>query len=384
MLVLKIALRFLKSSGLQTVLIVFGISTAVAFQVFVGLLIDGLQRNLIASTVGNSPHITVSSSKDVATIGNWDSLAGTIRGTAGVSAVASSATSNAFARKGSKMQPVVMRGFDFDQADRIYGIAGKMVEGTPYVSRGEIIAGVGLRNDFGLKVGDSLSISNPSNETVSLRVTGFYKLGVGVIDNSWILTRRETAQAIFSFGDRITQIEIRLSDPFMAVKVSDDIRQILDNPNLKIDNWEESNQQLLGGLEGQRASSSIIQIVIVASVVVAIGSVLAISVLQKSRQIGILKAMGITDRSASLIFLVQGILVGSVGSAVGAAMGAGMVYLFSSFVRNPDGSALVEYYLDYGFIIRSWATGTAASTLAGVIPALKSMRLSPVDVIKAG
>jgi len=151
-----------------------------------------------------------------------------------------------------------------------------------------------------------------------------------------------------------------------------------------IENWKEQNEELLSGLEGQRISSAIIQIVIIASVVIAIASVLAISVLQKSPEIGILKAIGINDFNASLIFLYEGFFLGLVGSLAGLVLGVVLLYAFVTFTTSPEGVPLIDLYFDYGFIVRSWLIALIAATLAGVIPARKSLKLNPIDVIREG
>jgi len=173
-----------------------------------------------------------------------------------------------------------------------------------------------------------------------------------------------------------------VDDVFAADRIADEIEQKLDNSNITLENWKGSNEQLLSGLEGQRISSVIIQAVIIISVVIAIASVLAISVLQKSREIGILKAMGIKDRAASLIFIYQGFLLGLLGSVLGIALGLGLIYAFTGFTSEPGGSSLIDLYIEYDFILRAWLIALMASTLAGVIPARRSLKLNPIDVIR--
>ena len=172
--------------------------------------------------------------------------------------------------------------------------------------------------------------------------------------------------------------------PVEQYKQNDEIRTYLNDPAIKIENWKELNAELLSGLEGQRVSSIMIQAVIILSVVIAIASVLAISVLQKSRQIGILKAMGIKDSAASMIFIYEGFLIGIIGSIAGIALGLGLLYSFNIFATRPDGTKLFDLYIENGFIIRSWIIALLASTFAGIIPARRSLRLNPVDVIREG
>jgi lipoprotein-releasing system permease protein len=384
MIAFKIALRFLKSGRGQTMLIIIGIAIAISVQIFVGLLIDSLQRTLVESTIGSSPHVTISSATDVATISRWENILGDIENIGPAKATLLSVSSNAFAKKGANTAPVLIRGFDFNDANKIYGFADAIYEGTFYSSRREIVVGSGLQEELELNLGDKVTVRTSSGAESSFTVTGFYRLGIASIDKSWIITRLETAQSIFGFGNRLTEIEITVSDPFDADNIARKIERRIDNEDISVENWKDANQQLLGGLEGQRVSSTIIQIVILISVVVAIASVLAITVLQKSRQLGILKAMGIKDRTASMIFIYQGFLIGLLGSLVGIALGLGMLIVFSQFTVNPDGSQLVDVFIDRSFIIRSWLIGVLASTIAAIIPARRSMKLNPVDVIREG
>ncbi|NLN47379.1 MAG: ABC transporter permease, partial [Clostridiaceae bacterium] len=148
--------------------------------------------------------------------------------------------------------------------------------------------------------------------------------------------------------------------------------------------WKAENESLLSGLSGQSASSYMIQVFVLLAVGLGIGAVLAVSAVQKSRQLGILKAMGIQDRDASRIFLYQGILLGAIGAAAGTVLGVLFTYAFSKFVQNPDGTALVPFSLDYGFIAISVVTALLAATIAALVPARASSRLNPIEVIRNG
>ena len=384
MLAFKIAVRFLTHGRTQTILILVGIAIAISIQIFVGLLIDSLQRTLVDRTIGNSPHITISSSTDVSTIRRWQQIVNEVEQTKQVKAFSPSATSNAFVEKENSILPVLVRGFPFSAAEDIYSINKAIYQGEEYISRNEVLIGRELREELELDVGDKIILSIPRSGKVPLTVSGFYDLGVASINKVWLFTHLDTAQEIFDFGDRVTSIEVKLEDVFQADTVANQLEQKLNNNDIVIENWKDQNEELLSGLEGQRISSAIIQIVIIASVVIAIASVLAISVLQKSPEIGILKAMGINDFNASLIFLYQGFLVGLVGSLAGLVLGISLLYAFIAFTTSPGGVPLIDLYFNYGFVVRSWLIALIAATLAGVIPARKSLKLNPVDVIREG
>ena len=384
MLSFRVAIRFFKSVRTQTLLIVIGIAIAISIQIFVGLLIGSLQKSLVDRTIGNSPHITISSATDITTIRDWERLVAKIEQLGDTKAISASASANAFVRDGETDVPILVRGFDFENADRIYNIRSSIYEGRPYSSQREVLVGRDLRDELEVDIGDKLAILLPNGTVYTLTISGFYDLGVASINKSWVIANLKTGQKLFGFGPRITSIEIAVDEVFEADMIAYEIQQVLNDKNIKIENWKELNEELLSGLDGQRISSTVIQAVIILSVVIAIASVLAISVIQKSRQIGILKAMGIKDPAVSLIFIYQGFLIGLIGSILGITLGIGLLYAFNIFTSNPEGTALIDLYIDYNFVLRSWFIVLLASTLAGVIPATKSLQLNPIDVIREG
>jgi lipoprotein-releasing system permease protein len=118
-------------------------------------------------------------------------------------------------------------------------------------------------------------------------------------------------------------------------------------------------------------------------VAIAIASLLSVTVLQKRRQLGILKAMGIKDRAASLIFVFQGLLIGIMASALGISLGLGLLYSFTVFA-TPGGESIIDFAVEPAFVLRSLAISITASAVAGLIPASRSLRLNPIDVIREG
>ncbi len=383
MLPLKIAVRFLKSSRLQTMLVVVGIAVGVSVQVFVGTLITSLQASLVERTVGNSPHVTVEN-EDGTVILEWETMVDQIDSIPSVTAVSAAADGYAFTPVGSRVTPVLVRGFDISAADRIYGIEDAMYAGEIPSTFGDAIFGRDLAEMMYLTVGESVRVIFSDGSDSYLLVSGLYDLKVASINNAWVITTLATTQWMFGMGDGVTSIEVQVSDVFAADAVALEVESALGSSILRVDNWKAQNEALLSGLQGQTASSVMIQVFVLASVVIAIASVLAIKVVQKSRQIGILKAMGITDRAASMIFVFEGVMLGGAGSVIGVSMGVGLLYSFTTFATNADGSALIDLHLDLLFILGSGVIAVLAATLAAVIPARKSSRLSPVEVIRNG
>ena len=188
----------------------------------------------------------------------------------------------------------------------------------------------------------------------------------------------DSAQRIFGFEGGVTVIEMQVDDVFEADAIAGKVRAKISGEDVEVKNWKDENEQLLSALSAQNSSSYMIQFFVLASVMIAIASVLAITVMQKSRQIGILKAMGITDGRASQIFMFQGLMLGLGGGIAGVLLGLGLFYLFTNF------SGAIPPYVDYWFIVASGFVAVVSATFAALIPARRSARLDPIEVIRNG
>jgi lipoprotein-releasing system permease protein len=383
MLPFELAVRFLKSGKGQTILIVIGIGIAIAAQIFIGLLITSLQKTLLNRTVGNQPQVQITSAADSPLIQNYAALTSQIESRGLVDAIAVSASGNAFIQNGARVSAVLVRGFE-DRADRIYSLTPNIYQGEAKMPQNCVLIGKDLQEQNNYQIGETLTLSLPSGRSIQLPIAGFFDLGVAQVNQTWIITDLASAQNFLGYGDTVTSIEMKVSVLFNSDIVAGQIQTLLNNPDLKVTDWQAQNASLLSGLQGQSISSLMIQIFIVLSVVIAIASILAITVFQKSRQLGILKAMGIKDRQASLIFIYEGLIIGVIGGIVGVALGLFLIYGFSLGTAKPGQAALIDLYIDYQFILLSFGIAVAAAVLAALIPARRSLRLNPIDVIREG
>lgn len=382
-LALKIAWRFLTSSKGQTILIVLGIAIGVSVQVFIGSLIAGLQQSLLDTAVGRSSQITIRPSERDGRIADYELIMQDIKtAESEVTAISPVVDSSAFILANDSTFPILMRGFEFDSADGIYKINESIIEGS-LPSGDEVLAGKEFVEEAALKLNDTVTILTPQGSTREVTISGIFDLGVTTLNKNWALAETSLVQSIFDYGDEVTAIEAQVTDVFTADVIADRIAATLPN-SLKVENWKVLNASLLSGLNGQSISSLMIQIFVLVSVVLGIASVLAISVAQKSRQLGILKAMGIRDRIASLIFLVQGFILGVFGSILGVGMGLGLALAFTKFAVNPDGTPVIDLFIDPQFIVLSALIALLSATLAALIPARSSSRLQPIEVIRNG
>ncbi|MDX9691197.1 MAG: FtsX-like permease family protein [Acholeplasmataceae bacterium] len=380
-LALQIAWRFLSSAKRQTFIIVLGIAVGVSVQVFIGSLISGLQKSLVDTTIGSSSHITILKD-DFQLIEDYEILMDDLNQNNKLSVVVPTVTlPEGILTEGLVTKEILLRGFDLQEANQIYKFDDKLTDGTDLpINDYEIILGIGLKDALGIDIGDEIAYElRGVGQTFT--VVNFFDFNVDVINQTWAVTTLQTAQIVLD-SDAVTSIETQIKDVFAARSIASSFIDTYGDEDYNVTNWMDLNEELLSGLNGQSTSSYMIQVFVIISVVLGISSVLAITVLQKSKQIGILKAMGITDKDASLVFLFEGFILGIFGAIGGVLLGLGLLYSFQTFALNPDGTPVVPIFIEPNFIMFSALIALGASTLAALIPAIKSSKLTVIEVIR--
>ncbi len=384
-LAFKIAKRFLRSSIGQTILIIFGIAIGVSVQVFIGSLIQGLQKSLVDKTIGNSPQITINSTSDSKSIEDYESLETQIlQSDERIQSISPANDHAAFLSYGDNSQSILVRGLDLIKADGIYKYIDRIKIGNLPEKENEILLGIDLMELYSLKLGSEILLTTPSGTFATYQVVGFFDLQVASINNNWAITSLKNSYSLFGNDSEVTSIELQVSEDsvFDVDLIQTEIESVIGQKQIKVTNWKEQNEQLLSGLSGQSISSLMIQVFVMISVVLGIASVLAITVIQKSKQIGILKAMGIKNSTASLVFLFEGMILGFFGAVLGVLLGLLLSLAFTTFALNPDGTPVIALYISYPFIGLSGAIAVIASLFASFIPALRSSKLDPIEIIR--
>jgi lipoprotein-releasing system permease protein len=382
MLSLAIATRFIRHNRNQSILIVLGIAIGITAQLFVGMLIDSLQASLINQTLGTSPHITLRTAEG--SFADDAKLRAQLSALGEVETVLPVASANAFLVRDGRDAPVLFRGVGEVASTDLYRLSERLVTGQLPATATEVLVGTDLAERMELVVGDGFTVQNPRGEQFAVQVSGIFDLKVQALNQTWLFGSVETGQQIGGYGDGLTAIELQVRDPFAADKIMTEQLQpiITEEAGITLTNWKEQNASLLAGLQGQSSSSYMIQLFVLLSVLVGITSVLSISVLQQSRQLGILKAMGLQDGRAGHIFAWQGAILGFLGVVIGAVLGFAAFYGFALNVTNPDGTPLVAPAVDWPVVVLTLVIAYAVAVLAGILPARRSRKLSPIDVIR--
>jgi|AntAceMinimDraft_18_1070375.scaffolds.fasta_scaffold00530_7 lipoprotein-releasing system permease protein len=381
-LAFSIAKRFLLSAKRQTIVIIFGIAIGVSIQVFIGLLLTGLGDSLVDSTIGSSSQITIIYEDNVS---DYDSTILAIsESSENITVVTETLTIGGSLVNDSLTENIVFRGFNFETANEIYKFDDLIVDGQLPTLMNQVALGIEFKEMLNIEIGDTLVFDSPIYDQENLVVTGFFDFNVLQVNQSWVISPLTTVQNIVGEGDVVAQIEMQLDEVYDDLETKQSIQTALNNDSLNIITWSEQNGDLLSSITSQQSSSILIQVCVIISVILSIVSVLSITVLQKSRQLGILKAMGIQDKDASFIFLFEGFLLGIFGAMLGVILGVGLTYAFTTFAVGTDGTPLIPLTLDFGFIALSGLIALTASTLAALSPAIKSSKLSVIEVIRNG
>jgi lipoprotein-releasing system permease protein len=392
-----IAVKFMRQGRTQTALIMVGISVGVAVIVFITALILGLQSNIIARTLGTQSHIRVQppDEKNIITpsregsvalvtedkraqrlrsILNWQDVRDTLDTLPEIKAVSPVVSGPAFARKGEVFKSISILGIDPPRYEKIIPISTDIISGRFKVGAGDAVIGRILADDLGLRAGNKLRIESGDGRAAVVTIAGIFEIGVRDLDARFVYVDLKQAQSLLGLYGGINLIDLTVQDLFAAEATANRISRLT---GLKAESWMQTNAQLVNALASQSLSTSIITFFVALSVAFGIASVLAISVTQRTREIGILRAMGIRRSQILQVFLLQGGILGLIGSAVGASFGYALVMVFNQF-----GPKL--FYIDVPSYLIGGATAvaTVVGILAALAPAWRASRLDPVQAIR--
>ena len=397
-----VAVRFLREGRFQSLLIIIGVAAGVAVVAYISALVTGLQQNTLDKTLGAQAHVVITPLEErvlpvlpraagevpfsdvqpraqrLRNLTNWPLVVASLEERPGVAAVSPLVAGSGLAQRGEATRAVTVAGVDIERYARVVGLRDKLVAGSLRLAPGEAIAGVTLASDLGVRVGDRITLST-GNRSEVLRLTGLVDLGVRELNRRTLLVPLRTGQTLFELPGGATQVDVTLSDVWGAQALS---RSLALQLPYKVESWQDTNSQLVSALNAQSVSTTIIRVVVMVVVVLGIASVLVVSVVQKQREIGILRAMGATRGQVLRIFLLQGALVGGLGSVAGVGLAVLLVDLFTRFVRGADGAPLFSISLPPAMALQVAVVAAVAGVLAAVAPARRASRMDPAQAIR--
>ena len=401
-----VAIRFLREGRLQTLFIVAGVAIGVGVIVFMSALLSGLQANFIRRVLSAQSHIQLVQPQQISrplrsgadapqgqvegaivqpplqqtkSIDQWQAIVAQVRAMPDVKVVSPVATGPALVLRGNATRAVTVSGIEPDSYFRIVDFSDKMVRGTLRMSGSDILIGNELSSDLGVDVGDKLHITAANGATGVLTIAGVFDLGNKGANQRTTFTVLHTAQSLLQMPGGVTTIEVTLQDIYAAELIAQRISAVT---GVQADSWIKNSAQFFSAVKAQSTANTAIRFFVGLSVAFGIASVLVVSVVQKSREIGILRAMGISRAQILRLFLLQGGLLGFGGSLAGCAVGALSLVMWQRWARNADGTPLFLLEFDSTMFGIALVLATLTGLLAALAPALRAARLDPVVAIR--
>lgn len=409
--VLFVALRQLWARKALNSIAVLGVTLGVLTLIGINGIMQGFQVKFLTNIVKVSPHVTIKdkqlrpsasilarftgdfvvtqvshetpSDRQLRINRPYEIVNGLLR-MEGVAGAAASLAGSAVLAVGAKQYPVDLRGIDPSRQDKVTPIS-QFVEKGSYralsASADGMIVGSGVAKELGVKVGDVVRCG-AVGPTMNLKVVGIFDAALPPVDNRRVYVTIRTAQILLGKPDVIGQIEIRLNDPERASEVRAKLERGL---GYDAESWQEANANFLALFKQQ---NMIIGFVVGAILAVGGFGILAIQimiVLQKTRDIAILRSVGFHRRDILAAFLLQGAIISSIGAALGSVGGHYLVAFLGTLKVKQEGLVKSESFLVYEdpvFYFYGVFFALFVGLLASFIPALRASRVEPVDVLR--
>ncbi len=408
----RIARRYLRSrrnsrtASLNTVISTGGVAVGVTALIVVLGVMNGLRDDLRERILVANPHLRVLTFGSGLRLDDWQSVIAQVRKEPGVIAAAPEVISQAGITAGQDYgEGVNLVGFDPDTGTMsVTSLPGAITKGDlsfktdkPGVDGG-ILLGSRLASRLSVYPGDVVTLVPVTQAKVNpalgvavprfwkFEVTGLFDTGMFQYDNQFVVLSRETAQRFTGLGNAVSGIAVRVDDPERAPAIGAALEKRLGYPYRALD-WQTQNASLFSALQLEKLAMGLIIFFIMVVAAFNIVGTLTMVVTDKTREIGILRAMGLTSPAVGRVFLVQGAVIGGVGTALGLVLGLSVAYVVDSsgWVRiNP-----AVYFIDHLPVHIEWLdvavvvlASLAIAVCATLYPSRSAAALTPVDAIR--
>jgi lipoprotein-releasing system permease protein len=398
-----LALRFLREGRMQTALIIGGTSIGVSLIIFITGVITGVQADLVDRTLGTQSHIVVSPPDEVnlpqlqagytqvvlpttqaraqrlRSIDQWQYLAADLTTMPEVVALTPTVSGPGSVLRGEVDKSITIYGIDPLPYSRVTKLDEKIITGSLILGPDDAIIGVELAKDLGVSLGDKIYLKTARSAGSAFTVRGVYDIGNRDANRRFVYVNLRTGQAILDLTGGASSLDIAVKDVFTAERIASTVRQHTDQ---KVESWEQTNRELYTALSNQTIMTRIVRTFVAVIVAIGITSVLVVSVVQKQKEIGILRAIGASRGDILRVFLIQGAVIGVVGAIAGCIVGTGFMALGSRLLRAADGSALFQVHLSPELYASAALVALVFGLLAATIPARRAAALDPAQAIR--
>jgi lipoprotein-releasing system permease protein len=401
-----LATRFLREGLLQTIFIISGVALGVSVIVFMSALLTGLQGSIFKTLLDYQAQIVISppdeaprilrrddsADKEVEfatlvqpgaqrtrSLDQWQKVRSITAAIPGVLVVAPVVDGAAFIVRGDSNTGVSMRGIEPESYLRLVALKEKIISGSANLGSTDIVIGRKLAKDLGVSTGDKLTLQAASGASSVLFVSGIFDFGNQSQNTGSVYVALRTAQSLLGLPGSVTSLQLKVAAPFEAATLS---RQIETQPGIKVESWIQTNAEFFKALSGQTMSFFVIRLFVGLTAALGIASVLVVSVVQKSKEIGILRATGTTRGQILGVFLLQGAILGLLGSLFGSIMGWLFLIAWRGFAINDEGVPFFVLEAGPSLYLIVAAGATVVGTLSALFPAQRAARLDPAVAIR--
>jgi lipoprotein-releasing system permease protein len=398
-----LALRFLREGRMQTVLIIGGTSLGVSLIIFITGVLTGVQADLVRRMLGSQPHVVISPPDEVnrlqfpsndgplvfaaaqaraqrlRSIDQWQYIAAEISTLPEVVALSPTVSGPGFVMRGEVDKTITVLGIEPQSYSRVTKLDEKIIAGRLTLTADDMIIGVELAKDLGVGVGDKIYLQTARSKGTAFTIRGVYDLGNREANRRFAYVNLRTGQAILDLTGGASSLNIAVEDIFAADEFSATLRRHTDQ---KVESWEETNPELSTALSNQTLMTRIVRSFVAVIVAIGITSVLVVSVVQKQKEIGILRAIGASRGDILRVFLLQGAMIGIAGAVFGSIIGTGLMSLGSRVLRAADGSPLFTVTFSPELYTGAILVALVFGLLAAAVPARRAAGLDPARAIR--
>ncbi len=385
-----------------------GVTVGVTALIVVIAVMNGMQEDLRGKILESTPHVYILRQGSSLRMGDWRAVRDTALAVPGVVAAAPFVLTEVALTRGQPgdeyTQPATLYGVSIDTSQAsATDLERRIVQGAldldpPESGATPILVGSGLADRMQLFVGDSLVVYGLENLHQGLmgtmpavrrfEVTGTFTTGMYEYDTKNVYTRLEDAQDLLGIAgrDEVSGIGVRTTDPALATQIGDEIQARLGFP-YRVESWITTNNALFSALKLEKLAMGLILFLIVVVAAFNIISTLVMVVADRTREIGILKAMGMTRRGILTVFVLQGAWIGVVGTVAGTVLGLVLAWALGTYQLIPIPPEV--YFVDHlpvsvkvSDVLQIIGASIAVAFAATIYPALQASRLEPVDAIR--
>jgi len=380
---LFIAIRHLTSRRRQTIFSVFAVGLAVMLLMWSQAMMVGFTDEMYSKTVDSvMPHVTVEPQEGEDYIHLYRKLIEDINEIDGVTGISPVLTGPATFEYKGKNKNVVMQGIRVEAHDSVMYINDNIIEGSfrdLEASPNSVVVGDGLAEKLDVEIGDTIDASFPEANQVNLKVVGIYDSKTPM-DETLAFTSLSTVQDFLDVSNVVSTILVRGDDREQAQVISEEI----DTLGYPASGWKETNPEIIQTLKMEGTSNAITLGLIIIIASFGIVSTLFMVVMEKTKEIGMLMAMGVSRRSIMVIFVMESGILGLLGALIGVTLGATLAIYMGSFEYEMEVMAGIT---SIPFVVRIQDAAIIVlftfllNLIAGIYPASRASKLKPVEAI---